>query len=133
MKALPIPEDFPLPTCIKCRTEVLDKETHAKLAPFLLEEYRSALRRRIRHAIDALTGHTSQRKLELLLGLSQGYLSRLRAGSSNPSPELVSHLALIAKDPSVRLLELQRYWEGATPETEFSMSIPLSPRKNHEQ
>jgi len=118
MRALPIPEDFPLPTCIKCRTEVLDKETHAKLAPLLLEEYRSALRRRIRRIIDALTGHTSQRKLELLLGLSQGYLSRLRSGSGNPSPELVSHLALIAKDPSVRLLELQRYWEEPPSETD---------------
>jgi transcriptional regulator with XRE-family HTH domain len=52
----------------------------------------------------------SQRKLELLLGLSQGYLSRLRAGKGAPSPELVSHLALIAHDPKVRLLELERYW-----------------------
>lgn len=129
MKALLIPEDFPLPTCIKCRTEFLDTETHAKLEPILLEEYRLALRRRIRHSIDILMGHASQRKLELLLGLSQGYLSRLRAGSSNPSPELVSHLALIAKDPRVRLPELQRYWEEPTAETDSPPTTITQPQE----
>jgi len=110
MAALAIPEDFPIPTCSRCRTEILDAETRARLAPFLLDEYRSALRRRVRRAIDTLSQHTSQRRLEMLLGLSQGYLSRLRSGAGNPSPELVSNLALLAKDPKARLPELERYW-----------------------
>jgi hypothetical protein len=114
MAALAIPDDFPIPTCSRCRTEVLDAETRAALAPILGEEYRRALRRRVRRAIDTLSQHISQRRLELLLGLSQGYLSRLRSGAGNPSPELVSHLALIAKDPAVRLLELERYWAEPT-------------------
>jgi len=54
--------------------------------------------------------HISQRRLELLIGQSQGYLSRLRIGAGNPSAELVSHLAMLAHDPKTRLAELERYW-----------------------
>ena len=39
-----------------------------------------------------------------------GDVSPAEAGAGNPSPELVSHLALIAHDPAVRLQELKRYW-----------------------
>lgn len=70
---------------------------------------------RVRRAIDKLMEYTSQRQLEQLLGLSQGYLSRLRSGAGNPSPELVSHLALIAMDPSAHLTELRRYWAEYEP------------------
>lgn len=108
--AVPVPEDVLIPTCFRCRAEFVDavlrKEIHARLhAP-----YQRALRLRARRAIDTLTEHMSQRRLELLLGLSQGYLSRLRAGACNPSPELVSNLALLAIDPKRRLVELERYW-----------------------
>ena len=82
-------------------------ERHQKLNRF--ERFREA-----KEATGSAGGfsllHISQRQLERLLGLSQGYLSRLRSGAGNPSPELVSHLALLAKDPSTRLSELQRYW-----------------------
>ena len=49
-------------------------------------------------------------RLESLLGLSKGYLSKLRAGDRDPSPELVSDLALIAHDPDGRIQELERFW-----------------------
>lgn len=114
MKALPVPEDIPIPTCGRCGAECIDPETAALLNAVLAETYRSVLRRRARRVIDIVTGHISQRRLELLLGLSQGYLSRLRAGHSSPSPELVSHLAVLAIDPPARLHELEQFW--ATPE-----------------
>lgn len=110
MTALPVPDDFPIPTCRRCCAEHIDLNTAALLDVALVEVYLSELRRRVRIVIDRVTEHISQRRLELLLGLSQGYLSRLRAGRSNPSPELVSHLALIAHDPLARLLELERFW-----------------------
>ena len=69
------------------------------------------LRTRARVAVDILSHHISQRKLEHLLQLSQGYLSRLRAGVSNPSAELVANLAMLCQDPPTRLLELERFWE----------------------
>jgi len=86
--------------------------------------------------IEHLARHFSQRHLELRLGLSQGYLSRLRAGSGNPSPALLSLLALLAVDPT-RLHELDRDWspppESETPRsahlvTAASRSPPLHPR-----
>ena len=75
------------------------------------EAFLTDLRTRVRVAIDILSHHISQRQLEELLGLSQGYLSRLRACASNPSAELVAHLAMLCQDPPTRLLELERFWD----------------------
>lgn len=117
MAGLPVPDEIRIPTCSRCHAEYLDAETTARLDAILVETYRNVLRARVRLAIDLITEHISQRRLELLIGLSQGYISRLRAGQGNPSPELVSHLALIAYDPPGRLSELERFWahpEGFT-------------------
>ncbi len=43
------------------------------------EAFLTDLRTRVRIAVDILSHHISQRRLEHLLRLSQGYLSRLRA------------------------------------------------------
>lgn len=107
---VPVPAQVVVPTCGRCRCAFLDDATRRQLEPILRAGYQQVLRERVRVAIDALMGHISQRSLERLLGLSQGYLSRLRSGAGNPSPELVSHLALIANDPPGRLGELQRFW-----------------------
>lgn len=48
---------------------------------------------------------TTQREVERLLGLSQGYLCRIAAGAGNPSRTLIAALTLLANDPS-RLSEL---------------------------
>ncbi len=69
------------------------------------------LRRSVRSEIDRLTLYISQRNLERLVGLSQGYLSRLRTGAGTPSVNLVCTLALLAKDPKGRLSELEQYWK----------------------
>lgn len=76
------------------------------------------LQRRVRQEIDQLTSFISQRQLELLIGLSQGYLSRLRAGDSTPSTMLVCALALLANDPQGRLHELKGYWGELEAESE---------------
>ena len=105
-----IPDSFPIPTCSRCHAEFFDVRTTEALAPLLHERYQEQLRQRAKQAIDILMLHISQRRLELLIGLSQGYLSRLRIGAGNPSAELVSHLAMLAHDPKTRLAELERYW-----------------------
>ena len=110
MLCMPIPDDILIPACGRCGSEYLDEATSTSLAPQLQHVYLSCLRTRARVAIDILSRHISQRKLEQRLGLSQGYLSRLRAGSGNPSPELVSNLGLLCQDPQTRLLELERFW-----------------------
>ena len=110
LAALAIPDDLPLPTCRRCRKPQLAPETKATLAEALSEQYRAELRRRVRSAIETLSAYISQHRLEALIGLSHGYLSRLRHGKGDPSPELVSHLAALARDPKARLQELERYW-----------------------
>ncbi len=57
--------------------------------------------------LQRLTEHVTQRRLEQSLGLSQGYLSKVRSGASNPSPVLASCLRLLAADPEHRLHEME--------------------------
>jgi transcriptional regulator with XRE-family HTH domain len=95
------------------------------------ESFLTDLRTRTRVAIDILSHHISQRRLEHLLRLSQGYLSRLRAGVSNPSAELVANLAMLCQDPPTRLLELERFWalpaESWPPPAKPATRTALSP------
>ena len=110
MPFLRIPEAVLIPTCGRCGSEYLDEKTCEELSPLLHTVYLACLRTRVRQSIEFLSRHISQRHLEQLLGLSQGYISRLRAGAGNPSPELVSHLALLCDDAPRSLERLQRFW-----------------------
>ncbi len=71
--------------------------------------YRDNLQKRVAVAIARLQGVRSQRRTELLLNLSQGYISRLSAGDGVPSAPLVSLLALLAAHPQL-IGELEAYW-----------------------
>ena len=122
MPTMELPADLEIPSCGRCMSLYLDRMEAATLSTALQERYLSSLRTRIRIAIDHLSEHVSQRRLECLLGLSQGYLCRLRAGAGNPSPELVCHLALLCQDPEARLAELERFWSLSDENW-----LPLSP------
>lgn len=113
--ALPLPADFALPTCARCGTEYLDAELRAALRSLLSRLYAAELRRRAALAVSSLSSVTSQRRIERLLGLSQGYLSRLKAGAGTPSPALVVQLQQLALDPLPRLRELERLWGEPLP------------------
>jgi len=113
--ALPLPADLMIPTCSRCRAEYLDADTAQRLDATLSALYLAELRRRACEAIKTLRQHTSQRRLELRLGLSQGYLSRVMTDAGNPSPALVLLLAQLAKDPPSRLLEVERFWREIPP------------------
>ncbi len=136
--ALTLPAELRLPACRRCKYEPLGLDT---LPPHLLESlYRDSLRQRVALAIARIQGCRSQRRTELLLNLSQGYLSRLKAGdgipgaalvsllglsqgylsrlladAGNPSPPLVLLLAQLAKDPESRLPEIERFWREIHP------------------
>ena len=105
--ALTLPAELRLPACRRCKYEPL---AQGALPPELLESlYRADLRHRAAVAIARVQRHRSQRRLELLVHLSQGYLSRLRAGDGVPGAPLVSLLALLAAHPQL-LAELEAYW-----------------------
>ena len=105
--ALTLPADLRLPACRRCKHEPL---APGALPPELLESlYRADLRHRAAVAIARVQSHRSQRRIELLVHLSQGYLSRLRAGDGVPGAPLVSLLALLAAHPQL-IGELEDYW-----------------------
>lgn len=108
LPAFPLPADFPIPTCRYCHAEYPDAETLAALDEVLARQYVRELQRRTKYAVGEVCAYISQRRLELRLGLSQGYLSRLCAGCGRPSAPLVALLMLLALDPPARLAELER-------------------------
>jgi len=84
----------------------MDEKSTGALNKALDVAFRTELRARAAKAIEKITKQVTQRKLEGLLGLSHGYLSKLRSGDRDPSAELVSQLALISRDPGKRIREL---------------------------
>ncbi len=113
--ALTLPAELCVPTCRCCKHQILSFESAPGLGATLEATYRAELIRRAAVAITQLGRVCSQRKLEGLADLSQGYLSRLRAGDGVPSAALVSLMALLSAEPT-RIEELDRYW-----------ALPLSP------
>ena len=106
---LTLPAELPVPTCRLCKHMVLTYEAVPELAATLKQVFRAELVHRAAAEITQLSRFCSQRKLELALDLSQGYLCRLRAGQGVPSVVLVSLMALLRAEPA-RLEELHRYW-----------------------
>ncbi len=110
MADLQVPADLEIPTCDHCGAQWFDAATAKRVDAVLEAVYREELRHRVRKAIAVISACVSQQRIESLLGLSQGYLSKLKAGDRDPSPELVSELALLARDPQARVQELLDYW-----------------------
>lgn len=123
--ALPIPNALPIPTCARCLSEFTDLATEADLTRELELVYLETLRGLASRAIRRLSQHISQRKLELRLGLSQGYLCRIAAGAGNPSPALVALLHLLVRDPIARLAEVEHDWSQT--------HLPDSEKMSHER
>jgi hypothetical protein len=113
--ALTLPAELCVPTCRRCKHRILSFDAAPELAAALETAYRAELVRRATAAVTQLGRVCSQRKLEVLVDLSQGYLSRIRAGDGVPSAALVSLVALLSAEPT-RLEELARYW-----------ALPLAP------
>ena len=106
--ALPIPADFPIPTCGRCAAEYLSPATCDRLAPLLLSSYQAALRRAAAKLVPAATAKISQRRLEAVLGVSPGYLSRIKSQSGQPSSILVALLHLLTQPGTAA--ELERFF-----------------------
>lgn len=75
--------------------------------PLVARLYAAELRCHIQNTIVALTPVVSQRRMGDLLGLSAGYLIRLKAGAGTPSLALVLLLQQLALDPIRRLREME--------------------------
>jgi transcriptional regulator with XRE-family HTH domain len=76
--------------------------------------YREVLRKMLAESIKKIRAHVPMRRLEQLLGLSEGYLSKISGGRAEPSAELVAHLATLSTDVAGRTMELERLWQRAS-------------------
>lgn len=105
---LPVPETVEIPTCTSCGTEWIDARAAAELDAALQEVYESQLKEEAVRLIQQLAQHSiPQNRVERILGLSQGYLSKVRSGASRPSAMLVVCLRLLSRDPDKRLAEIE--------------------------
>jgi transcriptional regulator with XRE-family HTH domain len=107
---VPVPPGLSIPTCSECGTEYLDEDSAARMEKALAQRYQEELGSRAAQSIEVIAEHISQRDLEALLGLSHGYLSKLRSRERTPSPDLVAHLGSIARAPKERIRELMASW-----------------------
>ncbi len=107
LAALPVPDDFEIPTCVQCGSEWIDGATAEAMDKVLELAFREQLQKSVAADLERLTEHVSQRRLEESLGLSHGYLSKVRSGASRPSPVLARCLRLLAADPEHRLREME--------------------------
>lgn len=105
---LAVPADLEIRTCDQCGEEWMTPEDAKRIDEALDRVYRQELRRR---AELVLPDAKEAARVERDLGLSQGYLSRIRKGTKVPSADLVVLLALIRRRPEV-LREIEAFWAG---------------------
>jgi len=110
---LALPDDVPIPTCGGCGATYFDAATTAALSPTLKNQYNKRLLGLAREALRKIKPHLSHRRLERLVSVSQGYLSRVQTKAVCVSAPLVALLMLIADSPVAQLAALHRCWASA--------------------
>lgn len=113
---LEIPANVAMPTCDRCGAEILGDPELAALAEVMSAAYVQALSAKCEDAIRELAGAIHQRELERLIGVSAGYISKLKHAQSEPRGPLTALLMLLADD--TRLVDrLRGLWsvQGARP------------------
>ena len=110
---LALPDDVPIATCGECGATYFDAATAAALGPTLKNQYNKRLLELARVALRKIKPHLSHRRLERLMSVSQGYLSRVQTKPVCVSAPLVALLMLIAESPAAQLAALRRCWASA--------------------
>lgn len=109
---LVLPEDLRLPTCERCGKTWVDP-ADPPVGRVLEREYGRVLRRLAPRIIERATVGTGQAAMERALGLSHGYLSRLRAEDGTPSTTLLALLHMLGLHPEL-LADVERLWATAS-------------------
>jgi len=108
---LPVPDDLSLPTCTRCGARVSTRDSAERLDAAMKSVYAAELADKVRTALGVLVGHGNrQRDIEPLLGLSAGYLSKVKNGKAEPSPQLAAAMMMLAVAPAERINELKGLW-----------------------
>lgn len=110
-----VPADLVIRTCDNCGEEYIHASEAAAQDAALEPVFRETVRAKLVAALVALEPIDSMRRIERVLGLSEGYLSRLKQGRGDASPQLVSSLCLLATSPQ-SLETLEAMWSASTVE-----------------
>ncbi len=130
---LEIPATIAIPTCDNCGAEWMDRAMARKIDHAMEGVYRQALRNTLLALLDQITAHAPMRQVERLIGLSEGYLSKVKSGRSEPSAELLSSLGLLARDVTGGLKDLDRLWTDAEKGALHDKRYGPAPSKTHEE
>ncbi|WP_434299352.1 hypothetical protein [Corallococcus exiguus] len=108
---LEIPAHVAIPTCSnpECGEEWINHATAKRIDAAMAEVYQSVVASKVEDAIGKLKPVIPQRDLERLLGLSGGYISKVKSGKETSAP-LVSTLMMLAVSPWQRVEELRGLW-----------------------
>jgi hypothetical protein len=106
---LEIPAHFAIPTCDRCDAEILGDAELVTLDSVMKSAYAQALSSKSEQSIRDLQGEVHQRELERLIGVSAGYVSKLKHAQAEPGGPITALLMLLADEP--RLIErLRELW-----------------------
>ncbi len=106
MQKLAVPEDLLIPTCNHCGEHWVSPGDAKRIDAAMEVVYRKELLAKVRAV---LPDPKDADRIERDLGLSRGYLSRLRTGRKIPSEPLVAMLTLIHDRPKT-LKEVEAMW-----------------------
>lgn len=117
-----IPSDFALPECGACGARPIDWKAAKQLDPLLEKAYQKALSDLVAADLEVLANVKPIYEWERDLGLSVGYLSKVR-NEKTPSAQLVALVRLLANQPS-RVHEVADLWAGRST-VRFTDSVQL--------
>ena len=106
---LPVPADLEIQTCDHCGEQGLSPEDATRTDAALDLVYRQELLARLRAV---LPDAKEASRIERDLGLSRGYLSRLRKTTRPPTEALLTILALFRQHPAT-LGQVEAFWRGS--------------------
>ena len=103
---------IPVPTCDRCGERFIDTATARALDEALEEALLTLNQNLVADAIERLAAVHPERQWEKRLGLSPGYLSRLKAGKES-SVALTTLLVLLGQSPTRQWSQFERLWSPA--------------------
>lgn len=115
--------DVRVPTCNHCHERFIDAATARALDEALEAALQSLQTRLVDEAISRLGTAKTQRQWEKQLGLSPGYLSRLKTGKES-SVVLTTLLSLLSQAPAQQWKQVERIWSGDHAEGSDVLAFP---------
>lgn len=108
-----VPHDFALPECAACGARPISARVAEQLDPLLEAAYQVRLQALVDADLERLAERRPLYEWEHLLGLSKGWLSKVREARA-PGPQLVALVRLLANDAN-RERELRELWAAPGP------------------